>query len=104
MESFDRISAAVRDSALGYWLSSAQSIIAAIALLLFITDLCVGSPLGRGAIGSGLATRAMHCMAAVSSDNALEDVEPSTNVKAMAARDRMIILSFDIIEFITLPH
>jgi hypothetical protein len=46
----------------------------------------------------------MHCMAAVSSDNALEDVEPSTNVKAMAARDRMIILSFDIIEFITLPH
>jgi len=44
------------------------------------------------------------CMAAVSSDTALEDVEPSTNVKAMAISDRMIILSFDVIDFITLPH
>ena len=47
---------------------------------------------------------ATHCANAVSSDNALEDVEPSTNVKAMAARDRMIILSFDVIDFIILPH
>ena len=46
----------------------------------------------------------MHCMAAVSSDTALEDVEPSTNVKAMAISDRMIILSFDVIDVITLPH
>tara|TARA_Y100000385_G_scaffold205296_1_gene212677 strand:- start:1748 stop:1888 length:141 start_codon:yes stop_codon:yes gene_type:complete len=46
----------------------------------------------------------MHCMAAVSSDTALEDVEPSTNVNAMASSDRMIILSFDVIDFIILPH
>lgn len=46
----------------------------------------------------------MHCMAAVSPDTALEDVAPNSNVNAMAARDRAIILIFDVIDFIILPH